>query len=173
MVSLWLFTTLVALLALQRIWEQRRSRQNEVWLQNQGGQEHHPGHYPVLVGLHSTWFAAMRAEAWLLHPEPSEALMGLAGLGLLLGQCLRYAAMRTLGSRWSTRIYVLPGQPRITTGPYRLLRHPNYLGVMLEIAVVPLLGGAWRTALVWSVANLFLLWHRIRLEDRVLAANEP
>jgi methyltransferase len=91
-------------------------------------------------------------------------------LGLwLAAQALRAAAIRALGERWTVRVLVLPGAPLVRSGPYRLLRHPNYLAVGLEFVAAPLLFGAWRTALAFSLANLALLAVRIRCEERALA----
>jgi methyltransferase len=88
--------------------------------------------------------------------------------GLAAGQTLRYLAIRTLAECWSTRIYVVPDAPLIKHGIYRFVRHPNYLGVILEIASVPLLHAAYGTAVVFSLANLIILRHRIRLEELAL-----
>jgi methyltransferase len=75
----------------------------------------------------------------------------------------------SLGRYWTTRVITLPDEPLVRRGPYRFLRHPNYLIVAGEIAVLPLIFGAWRLALLFSVANSALLWYRIRVEDRALA----
>ena len=149
---------LVALLAAQRLWELRRSRRNEIRMREKGGFERFPEHYRVLVALHVSWFAAMLAEVCYFR----------AFSGLAAGQTLRYFAIRTLAERWSTRIYVVPDAPLIKHGIYRFVRHPNYLGVILEIASVPLLHAAYGTAVVFSLANLIILRHRIRLEELAL-----
>ncbi len=88
---------------------------------------------------------------------------------LALGaQALRWWAIATLGERWSTRILVVPGEPPVIRGPYRWLRHPNYLAVILEMALVPLAWGAWRIAVVFSLGNALLLALRIPAEERAL-----
>jgi len=91
-------------------------------------------------------------------------------LGALGAQALRWWAVASLGDRWSTRVVVLPGAAPVTRGPYRWLRHPNYLAVILEVACLPLTYGAWRTALAFSAANAALLGVRIRAEERALGA---
>jgi methyltransferase len=99
-------------------------------------------------------------------PAPPAALGALAGA--LLAQGLRWWAIGTLGERWCTRVIVLPGSTPVTRGPYRFLKHPNYLAVVLEMALVPLAFGAWRTALAFSAGNAVLLAVRIRAEERAL-----
>jgi len=170
MVSLWGFTILVGMLATQRLWELKRSQRNEIKMQQQGGYECFPKHYCLMVVLHISWFAVMLVEVWYLRNVPSLWLMLVALLGLLAGQVLRYLSILTLSERWSVRIYVVPNEPLIQHGIYRFVRHPNYLGVILELACVPLIHAAYGTAFVWSLANFFLLRHRIRLEE--LALNE-
>ncbi|MBC8259751.1 MAG: hypothetical protein H8E38_12090 [SAR324 cluster bacterium] len=168
MLSLWVFTGLAALLILQRLWELGLSKRNEELMRRQGGYERFPEHYRFMLALHISWFAAMLLEAWYFQRNPSLWVLIVCILGLVLGQILRYLAIHTLGERWSTRIYVVRGKPLIKHGIYKFVRHPNYWGVMLEIICVPLIHAAYGTALIWSLANLVLLRHRIRLEERAL-----
>jgi len=84
-------------------------------------------------------------------------------------QGLRVWVLATLGRYWTTRIITLPGAPLVRRGPYRWLRHPNYVVVAGEIAVLPLAFGAWQIAVVFSLANALVLWIRIRSEERALA----
>ena len=168
MVSLWGFTILVGILAAQRLWELRLSHRNEIRMQQQGGFECFPEHTHYMVVLHVSWFAVMLVEVWYLKNVPSLWLLLTSLLGLLLGQILRYLAILTLSVRWSIRIYVVPNEPLIKRGIYRFVRHPNYLGVILEVACVPLIHAAYGTAFFWSLANLILLRHRIRLEEMAL-----
>ena len=159
------------MLAGQRLLELRLSKQNEKRMMQQGGREHAAGHFRFMKVLHTGWFVAMVAEAgWLRRPF-RPALAAVAGLVAVLGQFLRYAAIRTLGRRWTVRIVTVPGQPPVRHGIYRYLRHPNYLGVVLEIAAVPLLHTAYLTSLVFSLANALLLRTRIRAEEEALAAD--
>ena len=132
------------------------------------GFERFAEHYRVLVALHVSWFAAMLAEVWYFRTAAPLWLVIVAFSGLAAGQTLRYLAIRALAERWSTRIYVVPDAPLIKYGIYRFVRHPNYLGVILEIASVPLLHAAYGTAVVFSLANLIILCHRIRLEELAL-----
>jgi methyltransferase len=95
-------------------------------------------------------------------------------LVLALGaQCLRWWCIRTLGPQWNTRVIVVPGLPRVEAGPYRWLRHPNYVAVIVEGAALPLVHTAWITAAAFTALNTPLLWQRVRVEDRALAALQP
>jgi methyltransferase len=105
----------------------------------------------------------------LFLKRPFPGLPGLAALIVALGaQALRWWAIGTLGWRWNTRIIVVPGAPPVTGGPYRFVRHPNYVAVVLEIASIPLIHGAWLTALIFSALNVALLAVRIPAEERAL-----
>lgn len=163
-----LFLLIVLGLAVQRLLEVRLSRTHEAALRAKGGQEHAPGHFAVMRALHVLWFVAMVTEVYLWDRPFVPWLAVVALLLLLSGQALRYAAIRTLGERWTVRIYTLPGTPPITEGIFRYVRHPNYLGVILEIAAVPLLHTAYLTSIFFSIANALLLRVRIREEERAL-----
>lgn len=165
-----LYTGLVALVAAMRLVELRISRRNTASLLAAGAREAGAGHYPVMVLLHAAFLAAGPLEVWLLG-RPFLPALAAAMLALLAaGFALRWWVIRTLGGRWTTRVLVLPGSPPVATGPYRFLRHPNYLGVMLEIAALPLVHTAWATALAFTAANGLLLRHRVRVEERALEA---
>ena len=152
------------LVALQRLAELGYARRNARRLLAAGGVEHGAGHYPLFVALHGAWLVAL----FVLVPAEAPADWGLLGLYGLL-QLGRLWVIASLGRRWTTRVIVVPGAPLVTRGPYRFLRHPNYLIVALEIPVLPLAFGAWQIALGFGLANLALLAHRIRVEERALA----
>ena len=168
MVTQTLFVGAVTLLIIQRLMELRRSRRNETKIIAEGGRECGAGHLVVMKVLHGTWFASMVLEVFLLERPMVPVVAAVAAIGLVSGQVLRYAAMRQLGWRWSVRVFTIPGAPVIDGGVFRYLRHPNYLGVILEIAAVPLLHSAFLTALGFSIANAALLVVRIRTEERAL-----
>ncbi len=168
MVTRWLFVGGVVLLIVQRLMELRQSRRNETKIIAAGGREHGAGHLVAMKLLHGAWFASMVAEVFLLERPLIPAVSVLAAIGVVSGQLLRYAAMRQLGWRWSVRVFTIPGAAVVDGGVFRYLRHPNYLGVILEIAAVPLLHGAVLTALGFSIANAALLVVRIRTEERAL-----
>ena len=167
-----LFLAFVALIALQRLAELRLSRRNEGQLRKLGAREHASGHFVAMQLLHTLWFVSIVLEVTLLlRPAFQLWVSALAALCFAIGQGLRYAAIHALGVRWSVRILTLPGAPPVAQGVYRYLRHPNYLGVILEIAALPLMHSAWRSAIVFSLANAALLAVRIRKEERALSGN--
>jgi methyltransferase len=161
------YLAFLGLLALERGIELVVSSRNARRLLARGGIESGQGHYRPMVIFHAAFLVACAAEAWT-HPEPPPGVAFVALAGALLAQGLRWWAVATLGERWSTRVIVLPGAAPVTGGPYRYLRHPNYLAVALEIALVPLAFGSWRSALAFSAGNAALLAVRIRAEERAL-----
>ena len=163
----------VGLVALERVAELVVARRNEAWSREHGGVEHGAGHYPVMVALHSGLLGAIPLEATLRRREPPAAWPAL--LAVCVGaQALRWWCIRTLGPRWNTRVIVVPGLAPVTSGPYAVLPHPNYVAVVAEGAALPLLAGATWTAGVFSLANAALLRHRIRVEDAALGRiSEP
>lgn len=165
-----LYTVLVLLVAVQRLVELAVSKRHERSLRARGAVEAGAGHYPVMVALHTLFLVSCVAEVWLLG-RPFVPWLGWAALAVLAAaQGLRYWTISTLGERWTTRVLVPPGEPLETGGPFRYLRHPNYLAVALEIAALPLVHAAWLTAVVFSFANALLLRVRIGVEERALAA---
>jgi methyltransferase len=154
-------------LIVQRLSELALSARNAARLAARGAREYGAGHYRWLVLLHTLFPIALASEVLLLGVQPERwAPVWLATW--LLAQGLRYAAIRALGEHWNTRILVVPGAPLVKHGVYRWLRHPNYVAVVLELIAAPLMFGAWRTALVFSVANLALLRIRIGSEEQAL-----
>ena len=154
---------ILALVTLQRLGELMLARRNTGRLLARGGREASPGHYPLIVAVHTAWLAAL----WWLAPG-REIVWPLIGVFLLL-QLGRAWVLATLGERWTTRIIVLPGAPLVARGPFRLVRHPNYLVVVLEIAILPLAFHLWEVALIFSLANAAVLTVRVRAEERALA----
>ncbi len=171
MVTRIAFTALVAAVAVQRLFEMRRSRRHERWLRANGAIERASWQVPLMAALHGAWLVGMCVEVWLLAPPFRPRVAAIALAVFACGQGLRLLAMRALGSRWTIRILTLPFEPPVTTGVYRHLRHPNYLGVILEIAALPLVHGAIWTSAIASVANAALLVWRIRAEERALATD--
>jgi methyltransferase len=166
--SVQAYLGLLVLFAAERCFELVLSARNARLARARGAVESGRGHYPVMAAFHGAFLVACAAEVVLLD-RPFPGLLGWACLALVLAaQGLRYWAVATLGERWNTRVIVVPGEPPITSGPYRWVRHPNYVAVALEVAALPLVHGAWLTALVFSVANVFLLRTRIRAEERAL-----
>ena len=168
MVTRWIFTAFLILLGLQRLYELRISRSHEAIIRSRGGREYAVWQLQAMKALHAGWFIAMPLEVWGLHRPflPGLSLVALATFAV--GQGLRYAAILSLKWRWTVRVMTIPGLPPVRQGIYRYLRHPNYLGVALEIFAVPLLHSGYVTAMVFSLANMLLLTARIRTEDQVL-----
>lgn len=164
------FTMIVLLVALQRLGELRRSARNEAQLRAVGGIEHAPAQMKWMRGLHASWLLAMPVEVWWFRAPFIPALAASAMLVFGLGQCLRMLAIRELGARWTVTIMTVPGEEARSTGPFKYIRHPNYLGVALEIAALPLIHGAWVTALIATLGNAILLRARIRAEESALRA---
>lgn len=156
-------TIILALVTLQRLGELVVARRNTRALLARGAHEVAPGHYPLIVAVHTLWLAALW---WLAPGRPVRWL--LVGLFLLL-QAARQWVLATLGGRWTTRIIVLPGAPLVARGPFRFVRHPNYCVVAAEMAVLPLAFGLWWVALLFSLLNGAALTIRIRAEEKALA----
>ena len=168
MVSRWLFTGLIILLAAQRSYELHLSSRNEAVIRSLGGREYGAWQVQAMKALHAGWFIAMLVEVYALRRPFIPGLALAALITLVAGQSLRYAALLSLKWRWTVRVMTIPGLPLVHQGIYRYLRHPNYLGVVLEILAAPLLHSAYITAIVFSLANLLLLNARVRTEDRAL-----
>lgn len=157
----------VALVAAQRLLELRLSRRNERRAKAQGAVEYGRKHYPAMVALHALWLVSTLFEGALRGPE-APALWYVPLAAFLVVQSLRYWAILSLGSSWNVRVLVVPGARRLQLGPYRYLSHPNYLVVAVEGATLPLIFGAWVTALVFTLLNSAFLYVRIRTEERAL-----
>lgn len=155
---------ILALVTLQRIGELWLASRNTRRLRARGAREVGAGHYPWIVAVHAAWLAALW---WFAPGRPIDAFW-LAMFVLL--EIARIWVVASLGARWTTRIIVLPGEPLVRRGPYRFLSHPNYLVVIGEIVVLPLVFGLWQIALVFSLLNAAVLFVRIRAENAALAS---
>ncbi|MBV8117952.1 MAG: hypothetical protein JOY69_08260 [Candidatus Eremiobacteraeota bacterium] len=158
---LWI---VLALVAVQRLIELAYARANMLRLLQRGGIEAGASHYPLFVMLHAAWLLSM---ALFISPAtpPNWWLLGI----FAVLQALRVWIVASLGAHWTTRVIVLPGVPLVRRGPYRFLRHPNYLVVCAEIAILPLAFGAVTLALVFSLLNAALLSWRVGIEDHFLS----
>ncbi len=163
-----LYVALIAAVGLERVVELVISRRNAAWALERGGKEYGAAHFPFMAMLHTGFFIAAVVEVVALD-RPFSLLLGGPMLVLAVGaQAIRYWAIATLGRRWNVKVIVIPDAPAVDRGPYRFLKHPNYLAVIVEGFALPLIHGAWITALVFSVANAWLLTVRIRCEERAL-----
>jgi methyltransferase len=160
---------ILSLVTAQRLGELVVARRNTRRLLADGGVERGARHYPLMVGLHAAWLAGLWLLAWDRPPN-----LAWAGVYVAL-EGLRIWVLASLGGRWTTRIIVVPGEALVRRGPYRFLPHPNYLVVVGEIAVLPLVFGLTGYAVAFTLLNASLLWLRIRTEDEALseAASQP
>ena len=163
-----LAAVILACVTLQRLGEFVLARANTIRLLARGATEVAAGHYPLVVAMHTAWLISL----WVWGRDQPVSAVALAIFIVLQG--LRLWVMATLGSRWTTRIIVVPGRPLILSGPYRYLSHPNYAVVAAEIAVLPLALHLPLLALIFTVLNAGVLGIRIRAEACALAAmREP
>lgn len=168
MTSAAAYVALLGCVALERLAELRISRRNGAIAAALGGREYGAADFTLMAVVHTLFLLACGAEVLVLH-RAFDARVGVPALALTLGaQALRFWSIATLGPRWNVRIIVIPGLEPVTTGPYRWLRHPNYLAVIVEIAALPLVHGAWLTALAFSALNAGILAARIRSEEAAL-----
>jgi methyltransferase len=168
--SAWLYTALVAAVALERLAELVVSKRHAAWSLRQGGREFGRRHYGPMVVLHTGLLVGAVAEVWLGH-RAFHPWLGWPMLALVLAsQALRWWCIASLGRQWNTRVIVVPGLSRISSGPYRWLPHPNYVAVVVEGVALPLVHTAWVTAVAFTVLNAWLLTVRIRCEEEALAS---
>ncbi|MFJ4002457.1 isoprenylcysteine carboxyl methyltransferase family protein [Streptomyces sp. NPDC090023] len=166
------YALLVAAVAVERVAELVVARRNERWSRARRAIVAGDGHYPAMVALHVGLLAGCPLEVWL-GGRPFVPVLGWPMLAVLVGaQGLRWWCVGTLGPRWNTRVIVVPGLPLVARGPYRLLRHPNYVAVVAEGLALPLVHTAWVTAAAFTVLNAAVLTVRIRCENQALAAAE-
>jgi methyltransferase len=163
------YVVLVAAVAAERIAELVVSKRHAAWAFARGGVEHGQGHYPVMAVMHTALLVACVGEVAVAN-RPFLPWLGWPMVVLVVAtQALRWWCIATLGKQWNIRVIVMPDLPLVTGGPYRWLRHPNYVAVAVEVAALPLVHTAWVTAIVFSAANaVFLLSVRIPAEERAL-----
>jgi methyltransferase len=157
-----LSVVILGLVTAQRLGELVIARRNTRRLLAAGGVERGAEHYPLMIGLHTAWLAGL----WLLAWDRPANLAWVAAYALL--EVLRVWVLLSIGPRWTTRIIVVPGEALVRRGPYRFIPHPNYVVVVAEIAVLPVVFGLTAYAVVFSVLNASLLWVRIRAEAAAL-----
>ena len=164
--SIWPFVIMTVMIG-QRISELVISARHAPRVRALGGVEYGAGHFPFIVAAHVFFFLHFLFEI-AHHGARPGPLWPLWLAVWIFAQVLRYSAMRSLGDRWNVRIWVVPGMAPVNTGPYRWLSHPNYLAVILEFVAAPMMFGAWRTAIIASLANAPVLAVRIRCENDAL-----
>lgn len=169
-----LYTLLVLATGGERIAELIVSSRNAAWSFARGGVEFGRGHFPPMVALHTGLLLACLAEVWF-GDRPFIPWLGWPMLALVLAsQALRWWCIAALGPRWNTRVIIVRDLPLVTRGPYRWLKHPNYVAVVVEGFALPLVHTAWITAIAFTVLNaVLLLAVRIPCENRALDSVEP
>lgn len=159
---------LFVLTIVERFAELFVSNRNAAWSFARGGVEFGRDHYKWMVLMHSAFLVAMLLEFYQFGPSISSGPRGTAMVVVALCQAMRWWVISTLGSQWNTRVIVVPGLARVTGGPYRYFRHPNYLIVAVETVALPLIFGSWRTAIVFSILNALMMRVRIQVENDAL-----
>lgn len=163
------YTLLVVAVALERVAELVVSARHLTWARARGGVETGAGHYPFMAAVHTVLLVSCVVEVYALD-RPFVPWLGWPMLAAVAAtQALRWWCVRTLGPQWNTRIVVVPGLPLVRRGPYRIVSHPNYVAVVVEVAALPLVHTAWVTAIVFSALNAVVLSVRIPSEQRALA----
>jgi methyltransferase len=163
------YVLLIALVGLERLAELVVAQRNLAWSRARGGVEVGLSHYPIMVVLHTGLLVGCLVEVFALD-RPFIPALGWPMLAVVIAaQGLRWWCITSLGRQWNTRVVVIPGAERVTGGPYRLMSHPNYVAVVAEGIALPLVHGAWITALTFTVLNALLLRKRISIENSALA----
>ena len=163
------YVLLSALVGLERLAELVVAQRNLAWSRARGGVEVGLSHYPIMVVLHTGLLVGCLVEVFALN-RPFIPALGWPMLAVVIAaQGLRWWCITSLGRQWNTRVVVIPGAERVSGGPYRLMSHPNYVAVVAEGIALPLVHGAWITALTFTVLNALLLRKRISIENSALA----
>ena len=159
----------VIFLGAQRLYELALSRRHERALRERGAVESGASHFPLLVAVHVLLIVGIVFEVLVLGARPSWWWPRALAV-FVAAQMLRYSAIRALGPNWTVRVLVVPKSRLVKTGPYKYLKHPNYVAVFFEVIAAPLMFGAWRTSLIVGALNAVALFIRIRCEDQALKA---
>ena len=163
-----MYYLLILAVGIERLVELLVAKRNARWALAHGGKEFGHNHYPVMVVLHTALLLGCVIEVWTLH-RPFLPWIGWPMLAVVAAsQVLRWWCVTTLGRRWNTRVIVLPKSQLVQSGPYRWIHHPNYVAVVAEGVALPLVHGAWLTAIGFTVANALLLTVRIKVENSAL-----
>lgn len=160
------FYIFLAFLITQRLSELYIARRNEKWLLSQGAIQYGQSHYPYMVGMHTLFIVSLIVEYNLRDNTPFSYYLLLA---FILVLSFKFWALSSLGKYWNTKIYRVPGVYPVKKGPYKIFKHPNYMEVVLEIAIIPLVFNLYYTAIIFSVLNAAMLYVRISVENKVWA----
>jgi methyltransferase len=158
------FAIFITFFVLQRISELFIARRNEKWLLSQGAIQYGQSHYHFMIALHTLFIVSIITE-YNLSGHPSIDWLFLVLFILVLS--FKFWALSSLGKYWNTKIYRIPGVYPVKKGPYKFLKHPNYMEVVCEIAIIPLVFHLYYTAVIFTVLNAVMLWVRISVENKV------
>jgi methyltransferase len=159
---MWSNVIILGLVTLQRLVELFIAHRNTKRLIGKGGLEVASGQYPFIVALHALWLAGL----WYLALKLDVSWPWIWAYAVL--EAARGWIIAALGSRWTTRIIVVPGEELVGSGPYKYFRHPNYMVVACEIFILPMAFGLWWYAILFGAVNVGLLYWRIKSEDEAL-----
>lgn len=161
-----IFIIFILFLIFQRLAELYVSSKNEKWLLKNGAVEYGKEHYPFIVALHTLFIISVIAEyIWRDDTVVNYAL--IVCFFVLIG--IKVVVISTLGHYWNTKIYKVPGTRPVSAGIYKYIKHPNYIIVILEIAIIPMAFGLYYTAIAFTLLNAGMLYVRIKKENEVLA----
>jgi methyltransferase len=160
-----IFILFILFIILLRLGELVYSKRNERWLLQNQAVEYGKGHYPFIVALHVLFILSLIVEYWIKQPVSCSFYFLIFYFILLL---FKAWAILSLGKFWNTKIYHIPTIPLIKKGPYKYIKHPNYLIVIAEIAIIPLVFHLYYTAIIFSILNGIMLWVRIKEENKAL-----
>ncbi len=161
----WIFLTF---LILQRLSELILARRNEKIVRAKGAREYDAGGYKIIVLMHIAFLASLFAEYILFGRNLNQYWLPLIFL-FIVAQIVRYWAIGSLGYYWNTKILITPRSRLVTKGPYKCIKHPNYLAVTIEIGVIPLIFSCYITAVTFTIINIILLRRRIKIEEDALS----
>ena len=160
------FIIFIFFLLLQRLSELLIARRNEKWLLSQGAIEYGQSHYPYMIAMHTLFIVSIIVEYLLKGEKRINCVFLIICLMMLL---FKYWTLSSLGKYWNTKIYRIPGVYPLKRGPYKFLKHPNYMEVVCEIAFIPLVFNLYYTSIIFTVLNAIMLTVRIRVENKVWA----
>ncbi|WP_273126052.1 isoprenylcysteine carboxyl methyltransferase family protein [Bacillus weihaiensis] len=157
-----------ALLVFQRVGELVIAKKNEKWMVKRGALEHGQEHYPFIVLLHIAFLLSLFLEVILFEKQIVNLWYFVIAL-LAITQLIRYWALISLGQYWNTKIMIVPNDVVVCKGPYRFIRHPNYIVVAIELLFIPLLFQAYATAIIFTLLNIGMMTIRIPAEEKALS----
>lgn len=161
---LWI---LLIIIILQRLMELKQAKANEQWMKARGGVEFGEKHYKWFIVIHTLFFASITLEV-LFRGTSGLKLNYVLLIAFVVTQIVRIWCIHSLGRFWNTKIIISPDFSLVSEGPYKYIKHPNYVIVGIELFVIPLLFGAYITSIIFPVLHILLLMVRIPCEEKAL-----